>query len=1165
MTLEQALLLANHLLYQATGKCLSDVETVILVGSWQNQTYDQIAENAGYADSYLRRDIGPKLWKKLSQVLGEKVSKTSFKAALERKSKTDLNQKFDQHQDWGEAIETEYFWGRISELNQLKTWILKDNCKLIALLGLGGVGKSTVAIKLAKAITSEFDLVIWRSLTNAPLLNTLLIELIPFLSGQQDNEMSLKRLLYWLENRRCLIILDNFETLFEPKTVVGQYRLDYEDYGKLLRLIGENNHQSCLLLTSREKPLEVAELEGVKLSVRSWNLRGSLETGMALLNAKGLKGSRPEKQQLAEHYRCNPLALKILATAIQDLFDGEISPFLSQNTFVFNSINRLLTQQFSRLSDLEQKIMYLLAIHREWTRIEFLTEQLSSWIEPNHILDALESLRWRSLLENRQDTYTLQPVVMEYVTEHLVKTITTELISLNFSLFLELSLTPTNVQDYLHQTQLRLILEPIAKKLTQSLTAQTYLSQQCHKILKQLKQYPKQVHDYGSGNFFNLTRYLAVNLSDYDFSSLSICHGHLQGRILSNVNFTKASLINCQFTQTFGSIFSLKFSHDGQLLATGDSGGKIRLWCFPDLTPLMTLNGHNSYIWDLAFSQDNRYLMSSSEDTTIKLWEISTGQELRQFQGHSQSVLSVSLHPHQSIFASGGMNNQIKIWHLKTGICEQTLKGHENFINQVAFSPDGNTLATCSNDRTIKLWNWQQGTCLNTLRDHDHFVRGITWSPDDHWLVSCSEDQTVKLWDWQQGSCAKTLRGHQHGVWSVQWSPDGQILASGDVNGQIRLWNVEKGETEKTLHQHNNWVWSLAWSPNGESLASTSHDGTLRFWQPATGKCLRTLQGYQRSQRTLVWGQLGDQLICGGDDQRIHYFDFQSKTWLANFLAHESLVSSLAISQDEQFLATVSHDRSLKIWQLNANSCLSKVLAHDNWIWSVSWHPQGDKIATGSVDQTVKIWHFPSLQCLYQLAGHQSWVLSVVWSPDGQFLASGSADHTVRLWENETGNCQHTLPHPDVIWCVAWSPDSRYLAVGCQDHHLWLWDVQQGTYQRLTGHQGTVKAIAWSREGQLMASGDDVGNIKLWSGKDGSCLNTREGHDRSILALSFHPQQPILVSSSEDESLKFWEVNTGDCIHHDQVIRPYEGMNLQGTSGLTLAQQQSLQLLGAKF
>lgn len=87
MDFEQALEVINKSVFVHCGRHLTDVETAILLGSLQSQTYEQIAFTSGYSTSYITRDVGPKVWKLLSQVLGETVSKTNFQTALERHGK----------------------------------------------------------------------------------------------------------------------------------------------------------------------------------------------------------------------------------------------------------------------------------------------------------------------------------------------------------------------------------------------------------------------------------------------------------------------------------------------------------------------------------------------------------------------------------------------------------------------------------------------------------------------------------------------------------------------------------------------------------------------------------------------------------------------------------------------------------------------------------------------------------------------------------------------------------------------------------------------------------------------------------------------------------------------------------------------------------------------
>ena len=89
MNLEEALNFVDEIIFTKTKRHLKDIEVLILRGAWQGQSYDDIADANSYTPNYLKQDIGPKLWKLLSQELGkgEKLSKKNFKTALERQWK----------------------------------------------------------------------------------------------------------------------------------------------------------------------------------------------------------------------------------------------------------------------------------------------------------------------------------------------------------------------------------------------------------------------------------------------------------------------------------------------------------------------------------------------------------------------------------------------------------------------------------------------------------------------------------------------------------------------------------------------------------------------------------------------------------------------------------------------------------------------------------------------------------------------------------------------------------------------------------------------------------------------------------------------------------------------------------------------------------------------
>jgi ABC-type dipeptide/oligopeptide/nickel transport system ATPase subunit len=241
--------------------------------------------------------------------------------------------------DRGEAPDVAVFYGRVAESAKLVRWVERDRCKLVAILGMGGIGKTALVTKLTQQLQPQFTTTVWRSLRNAPSLKNLLPELIQIFSHHTetidpnlDISAQISRLLYYLAIERCLLVLDNAEAIVPSRhdSADSEVRQEYPGYEELLRRIGDSPHQSCLLLTSREKPEVIVPLEGKRLAVRTLVLSGLTATDSEhLFTAKGVSTSVTQRARLVEIYSGNPLALNIVSTAICDLFAGNIEDFLA--------------------------------------------------------------------------------------------------------------------------------------------------------------------------------------------------------------------------------------------------------------------------------------------------------------------------------------------------------------------------------------------------------------------------------------------------------------------------------------------------------------------------------------------------------------------------------------------------------------------------------------------------------------------------------------------------------------------------------------------------------------------------------------------------------------------------------------------------------------------
>ncbi|NJN17083.1 MAG: hypothetical protein HC822_12820 [Oscillochloris sp.] len=392
----------------------------------------------------------------------------------------------------------------------------------------------------------------------------------------------------------------------------------------------------------------------------------------------------------------------------------------------------MLDQQWARLTPLEQDVLLWLAIEREPLRAETLRANLLGHGGGMALIEVLRSLRRRSLIEQCDDSFTLQSVVAEYLTQHLIEVVSGEIEGGVWQRFQSHALVKAPARAYVRANQVRLLVAPLAERLLARLGREG-LSSRLRAGLAALQVGGLRIPGYAAGNVLNLLIHLGYDLKGFDCSHLSVWQAHLAHARLPHTNFAHADLTGSVFKEAFRPQNTLAWSPDGLLLAAAGDGA-VYVWRLADHQLAAICRGSTGYAYALVFSPDSTRLACAGTDPTIRVWEVGTCQPLAALRGHTGTIYSLAWAPDGATIYSAGADHTICAWQL-AGESRTIVGRHSDEVHALALSVDGAYLVSGGLDRQVWLWDVHgpAGKALQAATGLQPCCGGTRSCPEQRW------------------------------------------------------------------------------------------------------------------------------------------------------------------------------------------------------------------------------------------------------------------------------------------------------------------------------------------------------------------------------------------------------------------------------------------------
>jgi WD40 repeat protein len=525
-----------------------------------------------------------------------------------------------------------------------------------------------------------------------------------------------------------------------------------------------------------------------------------------------------------------------------------------------------------------------------------------------------------------------------------------------------------------------------------------------------------------------------------------------------------------------------------------------------------TLAGHSAGVSALAVSNDGQLIATGDWSGTVRVWDIESGAVLSERQAHAGGVSAIAMTAKTVV--SGSWDGSLFAWDTQTGDARKLVE-NAGVIHSVVMTTNGQILAGMW-DGTVRVWD---GAKLNKRCPVAHAgeVTALAVASDGRTVISGSAEGRVKEWNLFGDTNERKLAGHRDGINMVAITRNGHLLVSGSDSGAVTLYS--KGtQLPRSLVSPVDGVTSLAVTPDGRRAISGCRKGSLTVWSLESGSTECTLPGHADAVTVLAVTWDGERAISGSRDGTVKIWDLNAKPHDPGWPQHVEAVCAVAVTPDGSRAVTGAQDGVVKVWNMRTGMAVRE-FSGPNPITALAVSQNGDRVVACFAKEMVKAWDTTTwMEISLDMRADEVHTLSV--SEEG-YVVLVCADGSVRRWDAAAdGTACALLMGPSDFDMLAVTRDGRFVISGIRDGMVKVTDLKTGAEKRLSGTSAELIEIVSTSDGHCVVLLSRNERIVLCDVNAGTERGSWSLSDTGLAAVTLTPDQHLVVASLKDAQLR---------------------------------------------